>query len=89
VKPREPLTAEAVRAHGRTVCSETVIHACRICTLLNRAFLDELRLSIGLERMPRGHAHDRIRSNPQKRIWGQSVPWTTRLDGRVSVFSGD
>ena len=83
MKPRVPITAEAVRAHGRrTVCSET---ACRICTLLNRAFLDELRLSIGLERMPR-HFGDRT-PGPNVKIFGQSYAW--RQDGRVSVMRHD
>jgi len=32
-----PLTPEAVRAHGRTVCGASVIHTCRICALLNKS----------------------------------------------------
>jgi hypothetical protein len=81
-----PLTPEAVRAHGRTVCGASVIHTCRICALLNRVFLDELRLRIGLERMPY-NASDRNRNKPHLRIFGQSHAW--RQDGRVSVFRHD
>ena len=86
MKPRLALTPEQVRAHGRTVCAEKVIHACRICTLLNRVFLDELRLSIGLERM-RYSGSDRDRQKPHLRIFQQSVAW--RQDGRVSAFRHD
>ena len=86
MKDRAPLTSEAVRAHGRTVCGDSVIHTCRICALLNRVFLDELRMSIGMERMPRG----RVNNEPDgKRIFQQSVRWETRLDGRVSVMRHD
>ena len=80
MKQRTPLTPESVRAHGRTVCSDSVIHACRICGLLNRVFLDEVRLSVGLERMPR-HGND------GQQNFGQSVAW--RQDGRVSVMGRD
>ena len=87
MKDRAPLTPDAVRAHGRTVCSDSVIHACRICGLLNRVFLDEVRLSVGLERMPRGRRCNG--ETPGPRVFMQSVAWSSRMDGRVSVFTHD
>ena len=88
MKQRSTLTPDAVRAHGRTVCSDSVIHACRICGLLNRMFLDEVRLSVGLERMPRGRRCNG-ETPPGPRVFMQSVAWSSRLDGRVSVFTHD
>ena len=81
MKQRSTLTPDAVRAHGRTVCSDSVIHACRICSLLNRVFLDEVRLSVGLERMPRGRRCNG--ETPGPRVFMQSVAWS------VSVFTHD
>ncbi|MHB8332702.1 MAG: hypothetical protein ACYDEA_10985 [Candidatus Dormibacteria bacterium] len=84
MKPRALLTVEAIRVHGRKVCDDSVIHQCRICALLNRVFLDEVRLSIGKERMPRGR---RSESGVGRQNFGQSHPW--RQDGRVSVMRHD